>query len=116
MATFDDLRRFALTLPGAYEDSRSRGPGVSCQSSEIRPLLADGGRTIMKLEPSHQTFLFEVRPDVFEPCKVGTVNWSFVDLHALDAEELQTLVLEAWSTVVPKRISRPLVRDHGAKV
>ncbi len=116
MATFDDLRRFALTLPGAYEDSHQGGPAFRVNHRKFALYWAEGGRTIMKLEPSHQTFLFDVRPDVFEPCKVGTVNWSFVDLHALDAKELQTLVLEAWSTVVPKRISRPLVRDHGATV
>ena len=65
------------------------------------------GRTILKLERQHQEFLFEVRPDVFSKCPVATSYWSYVELDRLDDGELADLVLEAWSQIVPKKVSRP---------
>jgi hypothetical protein len=66
------------------------------------------GRVILKLDKDHQHFLFEVRPETFQRCPVGTGVWSFVVLEDLDEAELADLVLEAWSTIAPKKVSRPL--------
>lgn len=63
---------------------------------------------ILKLDRDHQQFLFEVRPDTFQPCRVGTGGvWSYVTLEDLDADEVADLVREAWAMVVPKKLSRP---------
>ena len=67
------------------------------------------GRTILKLERQHQEFLFEVRPDTFSKCPVATSYWSYVELDRLDDAELADLVLEAWSQIVPKKVSRPVL-------
>jgi hypothetical protein len=66
-------------------------------------------RTILKLDKTHQDFLFEIRPETFGKCRVGTGYWSYVELDHLDHAELAALVLEAWSTIVPKKISRPVL-------
>jgi hypothetical protein len=68
-----------------------------------------GDRTILKLDKTHQEFLFEVRPQVFRKCRVGTGYWSYVDLGGLDDAELAGLVLEAWASIVPKKVSRPVL-------
>ena len=68
------------------------------------------GRVILKLEKGHQELLFEARPDTFERCPVGTGVWSYVKLEDLDADELSRLVLDAWSTIVPTKLSRPLLQ------
>ena len=60
----------------------------------------------MKRDKDHQELLFEARPDVFAPMVGGGMRWSWVDIEAVDADELATLVREAWSQIVPKRISR----------
>jgi hypothetical protein len=65
-------------------------------------------RVIMKLDRAHQEFLFEVRPDTFQKCKVATVYWSYVVLEDLDEAELAGLVLEAWTSIVPRKVSRGL--------
>jgi hypothetical protein len=65
------------------------------------------GGVFMKLEPNRQELLFEARPDVFRPMIVGAMRWSWVEIGALDAEEVAALVLEAWTQVVPKKVSRP---------
>ena len=66
-----------------------------------------GDRTILKLDKPHQELLFEIRPETFSRCKVGTNYWSFVVLDHLDDAELATLVLEAWGSIVPRKVSKP---------
>jgi hypothetical protein len=66
-------------------------------------------RTIMKLDKGHQHFLFEVRPETFQKFPMGPNYWSYVELDRLDDIELAELVLEAWSQVVPKKVSRPFL-------
>lgn len=67
------------------------------------------GRTVLKLERQHQEFLLEVRPDTFSKCPVATGYWSYVEIDQLDDAELADLVREAWSTIVPKKVSRPVL-------
>ena len=50
-----------------------------------------------------------MRPETFSKCRVGTGYWSYVELDRLDDAELADLVREAWSTIVPKAISRPVL-------
>jgi hypothetical protein len=62
----------------------------------------------MKLEKHHQELLFEARPDVFSPMTAGALRWSWVEIDELDADEAARLVREAWTQVVPKKVSRAL--------
>ena len=64
-------------------------------------------RVFMKLDKNHQELLFEARPDVFRPMIAGAMRWSWVEIEALDVQEVAELVLEAWTQVVPKKVSRP---------
>jgi len=73
-----------------------------------------GDRTILKLEKPHQELLFEIRPETFSRCKVGTNYWSFVELDHLDDAELADLVLEAWASIVPKKVSKPYLASMAA--
>jgi hypothetical protein len=60
----------------------------------------------MKLDRHHQELLFEARPDVFTPMIAGALRWSWVEIDALDADEIADLVREAWTCIVPKKVSR----------
>jgi hypothetical protein len=113
MATLDDLRRLALALPGAHEITHTQDFGaapwfnVGKKTFALAPTSPEAaGRAVLKLDRAHQDLLFEARPDVFQPCKVATVHWAYVDLGKLEAAELETLVREAWSQVAPKKVSR----------
>jgi hypothetical protein len=66
-----------------------------------------GDRAILKLDKGHQELLFEIRPETFSRCKVGVGYWSFVELDDLDEAELAALLLEGWSSIVPKKVSKP---------
>jgi hypothetical protein len=72
------------------------------------------GRTILKLDKAHQELLFEIRPETFTKCRVGTGYWSYVELDHLDDAELADLVLEGWASIVPKKISRPVLEAAKA--
>ena len=60
----------------------------------------------MKLSQAHQELLFEARPEVFQPMMAGALRWSFVEIASLDADEVGELVREAWTQIVPKKVSR----------
>lgn len=104
MATFAELRRFGLALPDAIEHPHMGQPSLRVCGKMFALWWEPSKTTIMKLEREHQMMLFEVRPKVFAPCKVGTGMWSYVDISKLTGAELNALVAEAWSQVVPKKL------------
>jgi len=69
MATFDDLRRLAIVLPGAAELTYRGEPWFNVGKKTFA--LAWNGRTILKLDKTHQIFLFEVRPETFQRFPMG---------------------------------------------
>jgi hypothetical protein len=69
--------------------------------------LALDGRVVMKLDRGRQELLFEIRPETFRKFPVATLYWAEVQIDDLDEAELASLVLEAWSQIVPKKVSRP---------
>ena len=71
------------------------------------------GRVVLKLDRGHQELLFEIRPETFRKFPVATVHWSRVEIGHLDDAELADLVREAWSQVVPKKVSRPVLGASG---
>jgi hypothetical protein len=104
MASLDDIRRTALALPGAVEGDMMGE--VAFKVGRKGFVHAWRGGFFMKLDKYHQELLFEARPDVFRPMIVGAMRWSWVEIAALDAEEMAELVREAWTQIVPKKISR----------
>jgi hypothetical protein len=111
VATWGDVRAVALTLPGAWENDWRGNPLFQVGKKGF--VQTWQGRVIMKLDRDHQELLFEARPDVFSPYTAGALRWSWVDIEALDAGELADLVREAWTQVVPKKVSRAYLADEN---
>ena len=104
MATWADIRAVAQRLPGACETEWYGAPLFQVGSKGF--VQTYRGRVIMKLDRNHQELLFEARPDVFTPFVAGALRWSWVEIAELDADEIAELVHEAWTMVVPKKVSR----------
>ena len=104
MADLADLRRLALALPGAHEVIYKGEPWFNVGKRTFACHFGD--RTILKLDKGHQELLFEIRPETFSKCRVGAGYWSYVELSDLDSAELAELLLEGWSSIVPKKVSR----------
>jgi len=105
MDKFQYLRDRAVRLPNVVEGVHRGGPFLSVAGKTFALWWGEGGRTIMKLAAAHQQLLFEVLPDVFQPCRAGMGTWSFVHPSQVEESELLELVIEAWGTVVPRRVS-----------
>jgi len=103
MATFGELRRFGLALPGVIEHPHMGQPSLRARDKMFALWWEPNKTTIMKLARTHQDMLFDVSPEIFTPCPVGTGMWSYVDIGKLNDKELQGLIIEAWSQVTTKR-------------
>lgn len=112
MATWDDIRAVALTLPGAWENDWKGHPLFQVGRKGF--VQTWDGRVLMKLDKNHQELLFEARPDVFSPMTAGALRWSWVEIDALDAAEIGDLVREAWIQIVPKKVSRPFLLSRSS--
>src|SRR5438874_13506155 len=104
MATFEDIRRAVAGLPGARESEMLGEPAFKVGRKGFVHVWR--GRIMMKLDRDHQELLFEARPDVFAPTRGGGMRWSWINIAALEADEVAVLVREAWTSIVPKKVSR----------
>jgi len=124
MATQDDVRRIASRLPGAIEGTGNRFAfGVMVKgkhkgflwswAERVDPKKArvvnDGALAIRVPNLSAKDMLIESDPAKFftEPHYYGYPA-VLVRLEAVEPEELEDLILEAWKTKAPKELLRQL--------
>lgn len=108
MATLAQIREAALSLPGASEGDYG-GPRFQVGKRAFIHYWARDDAWIFKLPHARQELLFEVRPEMFRPFRAGAMLWSYVDVAALARPEARRLTTEAWSTIVPKKVSAPVL-------
>jgi hypothetical protein len=117
--TPDDLRRAALALPEAYEDSHRGKPAFRVKARIFAMLSQAGGQgfmgldgvglAVLKLDREDQLNMAAAWPDAVTPTETyGHHGWTYVRLDDIDAETLRTLVRLAWTHVAPKRLSAAL--------
>lgn len=103
MATLADVRKVALALPGAVELNDHRGNWFNVGKKTFVVYGFPSARWIFKLPKPRQELLFEANPDVFQPYRAGAMRWAYVDIEALTAAEIASLVTDAWTEVAPKK-------------
>ncbi len=107
MATIDDVRRLARSLPRTEE--RLVGDRVKFRVGRLVYASISPDETIMGfgfpreervalVASDPEKFLMPLRSD-------ERYNWVRVRLAAVDVTELTELVIEAWRMVVPKRVA-----------
>lgn len=107
MATLADIRKVALALPGAVELNDHGGNWFNVGAKTFVVYGFPSKRWLFKLPKPRQELLFEARPDVFQPYRAGAMLWSYVDINALKKDEVESLVTDAWTTIVPKKVWGP---------
>ena len=107
MATLADIRKVALALPGAVELNDHGGNWFNVGSKTFVVYGFPSKRWLFKLPKPRQELLFEARPDVFQPYRAGGMLWSYVAIEALTKAEVESLVTDAWTTIVPKKVWGP---------
>ena len=107
MATFDDLRRIAMALPGAAE-VLTWGTDVTFRiGKKIFAIGGDGASHVsIKASLDSQSDLVYRDPETFAAAPyVGRYGWINVDLGRIDLHELDTLLRQAWRMTAPKKLA-----------
>lgn len=113
MATLADIRHAALALPGAVELDSHGGSWFNVGKKTFVLYWAKDRSWIFKLPKPRQELLFEARPDVFQPYRAGGMVWSYVAIEELTKAEVESLVTDAWTTIVPKKVWGPYLAGRA---
>lgn len=110
MATFDDVRRIAMSLPEAEEVLTWEVDVTFRVRGKIFAIGGDGADHVsIKSTPIVQEDLVERDPETFKPAPyVGRFGWVSVDVARIDAAELGGLLRDAWRLTAPKRLAATL--------
>jgi hypothetical protein len=113
LATIDDIRPLALSLPRAYEALvRDR---VKFRVGSYVWLAFSRDETMMgfAFPKEEREALVASEPHKFLMPKQSDMryNWVVVRLDQIDEEEAHEIVLDAWRMVVPKKVARELLGD-----
>ena len=107
MVTIDDVRAVATGLPRSYE-AFVRGR-VKFRVGRIVYLAFSRDETLMgfAFPREERQALIETYPEKFMLPRPSDMRyqWVVVRLDAIEAAELQELVLDAWRMVVPKKLA-----------
>ena len=110
MATLEDLRDIALSLPLTVEEEDRGWPAFRVEGRHKFAICREEG-VLLKLDFEHQEWLFEARGDTFSRVVVARYDWALARLEPLEREELARLVIMAWTREAPKKVAAQFVPD-----
>jgi hypothetical protein len=115
MATIEDVRRVALTLPRSYEALvRDR---VKFRVGSIVYLAFSHDETLMgfAFPKEERQALVAAEPEKFQMPEQSDLryHWVVARLAAIDEGEIAEIVIDAWTMVVPKSVSAAHLRSIG---
>ena len=115
MATIEDVRALALSLPRSYEALvRDR---VKFRVGRIVYLAFSRDEQEMGFgfPKEERAAMLAAEPDKFLRPAPGDLryNWLEVRLSAIDQDEMHDLVVDAWRMVVPKSVARAHLDEAG---
>jgi hypothetical protein len=110
MSGCEDVRRFALALPGVEEVDHWGAPAFRTKRRIFITLRPLEQKAMFHITEEHQEILFEARPQAFEPLHWGKVTRCFVNLKKVPARELEALVREAADYAAPPKSKRRKTR------
>ncbi|MBB5058985.1 hypothetical protein HDF16_003708 [Granulicella aggregans] len=123
MATANDFRRLALSLPNAIESSHMNHPDfrVLCPDNKLRIFCTLSGealgRGVVNLTLEQQAAFCEELPQVFEPVQGGwgRMGMSYVYLEAVAEDTLLGALTTAHRNVLAKSMTKPAAKSVAKK-
>ena len=107
MATEDDVRRIALSLPETIEKPWFNTPGFRVKDKGFLRIRseAEGGLVVFVADLGEKEALLTAEPDKF----FTTPHYDgypavLVNLPAIDVDELRELIIDSWRLKAPKRV------------
>jgi hypothetical protein len=105
----DQVRRLALALPCAYEDTHRGHPSFRVEKRIFAMLRPTGPGLIVKLGSDDQHNMLEAYPETVVPSEHYTHHgWTRVVLGEADEALLALILRLAWLHVTPKRLHKLL--------
>lgn len=106
MATFDDVRRIALSLPETSEGSLYGTPGFRVRKHAFARLRPEGDVLVVWVaDEGEKEALLTTRPDIYFTLPHYDGHPSvLVRLPAIPLDELQEILTEAWRVRAPRRL------------
>ncbi|HEY5070446.1 MAG TPA: MmcQ/YjbR family DNA-binding protein [Caulobacteraceae bacterium] len=111
MATLDEVRLIALSLPETTQSDHFNAPSFRV-NKKIFAVLREPGRMTIKLDLEDQHNLVQGHPGVIEPvsgkgvrvASAARAGWTSVRYGLCDEGQIAELLRLAWSSVAPKRL------------
>jgi hypothetical protein len=107
MASGEDLRRIALSLPGVSEAPHF--DRLAFRAARIfTTLAADRQSANIRFAPDEQEFKCLLAPEAFAPLKGGwgAAGWTRAELAALSEDELRVALEMAYRHAQPKPVAK----------
>src|SRR5690348_1210119 len=115
MATLDDVRRIAMSLPRTSE--HLIGDNVKFRVGRLvyAAVSADEERMGFGFPKEERAALVASEPDKFMmPLRSDErYNWVRARLGVLEVDELRELLIDAWCMVVPKKVAASYLDSQG---
>ncbi len=105
-ATFGEVRRIALALPGA-EEVLTWGTDTTCRVNGKMFAVGAPERSYVTLKssPDEQAALVADDPQTYAVAPyTGRFGWVRVELARIDPAELHELIVAAWRLTAPKKL------------
>ena len=115
MATLDDVRRIAMSLPRTTEHLIGDNTKFRVGRLVYASVSADEERIGFGFPKEERAALVASEPGKFMMPLRGDERYQWVRarLPVLDAEELRELLIDAWCMVVPKTIAARYLESQG---
>jgi hypothetical protein len=109
VVTAAQMRKLAMALPAVEEKSHFEQPDFRVCGKIFAGLSRDGKRGNLKLPPEVQAMVLDAKPNVFSPAPGawGRSGWTYVQLSRVRLAELETLLVESWRLIAPRRLAQP---------
>ncbi|HEX6236367.1 MAG TPA: MmcQ/YjbR family DNA-binding protein [Acidimicrobiales bacterium] len=115
MATEDDVRRIALSLPETVEKPWFNTPGFRVRNKGFLRIRseAEGGLVVFVSDLGEKEALLASEPEKFftTPHYDGYPT-VLVNLPAIDVDELRELLVESWRLKAPTRVRQAFDAEH----
>ena len=107
VVTIDDVRPFALSLPRSYEVLVRDRVKFRVGQLVYVAFSRDERKMGFGFPKDEREMLVASEPEKFEMPSQSDMryHWVVVRLEAIDVDEMEELVTDAWRMVVPKRVA-----------
>jgi hypothetical protein len=115
VVTVEQVRSVALTLPRSYEAFVQGRVKFRVGRIVYLAFSRDEEQLGFAFPKEWRTALVETEPEKYLLPQESDLryNWAVVRLAAIDEEEMQALVIDAWAIVVPKSVAAAYAESHG---